>query len=113
MPEDHDPTDADIDARLRAAPAAAWPVLWSAVDDLEREGEHMTWGGGEQVDTTMVDGVERPVIQMPYAVYSRATQRVVQALYEVGAVVPFDWPAWDGVAPYRGPVALDAAPVAD
>src|SRR5262245_57260234 len=115
MPETHDPTDADIEARLRAAPASAWSALWSAGADLEleREDEHMTWGGGQQVDTTVVDGVERPVIHLPYAVYSRATERVVGALYDVGAVVPFDWPGWAGAAGYRGPTALDAAPVAD
>jgi len=113
MNETHDPTDADIEARLRAAPADAWSALWSAVADLDGEDEHMSWGGGQQVDRTVVDGVERPVIQMPYAVYSRATERVVAALYDVGAVVPFDWPGWAGGTSYRGPTALDAAPVAD
>jgi hypothetical protein len=27
--------------------------------------------------------------------------------------VPFNWPEWDGVKRYRGPSALDTAPVAD
>ncbi len=113
MRDEHDLPDGDIEAGLRAAPVDAWAALWAALDDLERENEHMTWGGGQQVDTTVVDGVERPVTQMPYGLYSGATQRVVQALYEVGAVVPFNWPDWGGVEKYRGPTALDVAPVAD
>ncbi|HSH60999.1 MAG TPA: DUF6508 domain-containing protein [Acidimicrobiales bacterium] len=113
MTDEHDPTDADIEALMRRAPADAWAALWSAVDELEHEDEHMTWGGGQQVDTTIVDGVERPVIQMPYAIYSTASERVVRSLYEVGAVVPFNWPDWDGVKKYRGVLALDSAPVAD
>lgn len=113
MTDERDPTDADIEGLLRRAPAYAWATLWSAVDDLQHEDEHMTWKGGEQVGTTVIDGVERPVIQMPYAIYSRATERVVQALYEVGAVVPFNWSHWDGVKKYRGAIALEVAPVAD
>lgn len=111
--DEADPTDADIEALLRRAPADTWVALWSAVDELEREDEHMTWGGGQQIDTTIVDRVERPVLQMPYAIYSSAAEHLVQALYEVGAVVPFNWPDWDGAKTYRGRTALDAAPVAD
>jgi hypothetical protein len=71
------------------------------------------WGGGDQVDTTVVDGVEQQVLQMPYAVYSSAVNRVVQALYDPDAIVSFDWSEWDGVKWYRGGGGLDAAPVAD
>lgn len=73
----------------------------------------MTWGGGDQVDTTVIDGVERPVIQMPYAIYSEPVERLLAALRGLGAVVPFNWSAWDGITRYRGATALDAAPVAD
>jgi hypothetical protein len=73
----------------------------------------MTWGGGEQVDTTVIDGVERPVFQMPYAIYSEEVERLLAALGGLGAIVPFNWPAWEGMARYRGSTALDAAPVAD
>ena len=113
MPDERDPTDADIEQLLRRAPADVWAELWTAVDALEGETERTTWGGGQQVDTTVVDGVERPVFQMPYAIYTAATHRVVQALYGLGAIVPFDWPSWDGTRAYRGSRALDAAPVAD
>lgn len=113
MTDERDPTDDDIESILRGAPADAWSVLWSAVDELEAEDEHMTWNGGQQVDTTVVDGAERPVIQMPYAIYSAAAERTIQALFALGALVPFNWPDWNGVRDYRGPRALDDAPVAD
>ena len=39
--------------------------------------------------------------------------RVVQALYDLGAIVPFDWGSWDGAQRYRQPAALYSAPVCD
>jgi hypothetical protein len=111
--EAREPSDADIEELLRRAPSERWASLGSAVDALEEEPEHMTWGGGEQVDTTVVDGVERPVIQMPYAIYSEATERMLAALGNLGVIVPFNWPQWEGVKKYRGGTALDTAPVAD
>ena len=115
MSGDRQPTDADIESILRAATADAWSELGAAAAELEAEdeGEHMTWDGGQQTATTVVDGVERPVIQMPYAVYSPAVDRTLRALAGLGAIVPFRWPEWSGVQDYRGPDALDAAPVAD
>jgi hypothetical protein len=38
---------------------------------------------------------------------------VVQALQDLGAIVPFDWASWDGAQRYRDPASLDAAPVCD
>lgn len=113
MTDERDPTDAEIEALLHGASAEAWAALWSAVDELDGEAEHTTWGGGDQIDTTVVDGVERPVVQMPYAIYSGATERVIKGMYEAGVIVPFNWPEWDGIQKYRDPVALEAAPVAD
>lgn len=106
-------TDDEIVANLRRAPVAAWASLWSAVAELESEDVHMTWGGGQQVGTTVVNGVERPVTQMPYAIYTEATNRVIQSLYALGAIARFNWSRWDGIKKYRGPSALDAAEVAD
>ena len=108
-----DPSDHDIELILQRATVQDWDSLWAAVNAVEREAEHLTWGGGQQVDTTLVDGVERPVFQMPYAVYSEATERMLQALYDIGAIVPFNWPDWHGVKTYRGGDRLDSAPVAD
>lgn len=39
--------------------------------------------------------------------------RVVKALSDMGAIVPFDWASWDGAHRYRQPASLDAAPVSD
>lgn len=50
---------------------------------------------------------------MPCAVYSEATERLLQALYGIGAIVPFNWPNWHGVKTYRGGERMDSAPVAD
>jgi O-acetyl-ADP-ribose deacetylase len=108
-----DPTDVEIDAILFAAPVERWRDLWAAVEDLETESQHVRWGGGQQVDTTTVDGVEPPMFQMPYAVYSDAVNHTVQALYDLDAIVPFNWPDWDGVERFRGGRGLDSAPVAD
>jgi hypothetical protein len=108
-----EPTDADIEAALRAGTPERWRALWEAFDDLLAEPEPGTWSGGEQVDTTVVDGEEHPVIQMPYVIYADSVQRVVQALYALDAVVPFNWPHWDGIARLREPYALATASVAD
>src|SRR5688500_17843882 len=109
----HDPSDHDIELILQRATVQQWDSLWAAVDAVEREAEHLTWGGGQQVDTTLVDGVERPVFQMPYAVYSEATEQLLRAIGGVGAIVPFNWPDWHGVKTYRGGNGMDGAPVAD
>jgi hypothetical protein len=109
----NEPSDHDIELQLRRAPTDRWTSLWTAVDEFDWEAEHVTWGGGQQVETTVVDGVERPVFQMPYAIYSDAAQSVLRGLSGIGAVVPFSWPDWDGLERYAGGRGLDAAPVAD
>lgn len=113
MSEHRGPTDAEIEDHLRRAPKDRWPALWAAIDDVEHEDEHTTWGGGQPVGTTIVDGVEHPVVEMPYAIHSDATQRMLRALYDLNVLVPFRWPGWDGIDKYRGGTGLDSAPVAD
>lgn len=108
-----DPTDAAIEEILRAAPVDRWQALWTAVDALLAEEEHAVCGGGVQVDTTVVDAKERPVFQTPYVVYSDPVNRVVEGLYDIEAIVPFNWPEWEGADRYRGDRALEEAPVAD
>ncbi len=71
--EHDDPSDWAIEDLLRRRPEDRWAALWAAVDEVEQEGEHTTWAGGQQVGTTVVGGVERPTIQMPYTIYSAAT----------------------------------------
>jgi len=111
--ERHDPTDAEIEDLLRHASDERWAALSAALDEVEQEAEHTTWGGGQQVGTTVVDGVEGPVIEMPYAIYSDATERLLHSLHDLGVLVPFNWPGWEGIEKYRGGTGLNTAPVAD
>lgn len=108
-----EPSDEQIEQGLLAAPAETWPRLRAALDQLETEQEHSRWAGGEQIDTIFVDGVEQHVIQMAYVVHSEAVDQAVEVLYELQAVIPFEWSKWDGVERYRGGAGLGHAPVAD
>ena len=108
-----EPTDAEIEARLAAAPAAAFDELWAAAEELAGEDRHGTWAGGDVVDTIVIDGVEREVRQMPYVERSRALDRVHAALGGVGAIVLFDWPDWGGLVRYASAGAVAEASVAD
>jgi hypothetical protein len=110
--------DAEIDARIGAALARSrdedWQALWDAVEVLDEETTFATWAGGDVVGTTIVDGVERPVHQMPYPVYAESVEEVRARLGGLGLMVPFDWMNWDGVDRYtRDPGALTTAPVSD
>ncbi|HET9770215.1 MAG TPA: DUF6508 domain-containing protein [Acidimicrobiia bacterium] len=106
-------TDESLEAALAAAPAELWAELSEAARAFNAETEHTTWSGGDQIGTAVVDGEERPVLQMPYATYTPSVSRIVRLLYDIGVVHPFDWAHWDGEARYRDPAALRTAPVAD
>ena len=108
-----DLTDEAIESSLGAVPTASWTTLWEAVDALAAEQEHARWAGGDPIDSTVVDGIERPVFQLPYVIYSDTMNRVVRQLYEVGLVIPFRWAAWDGLRRHRAGHGLDRGPVAD
>ncbi len=110
---DPEPTDAMIEARLASSAPDAWDELWNAVDELAEETVHSTLAGGEQIDTTIVDGLERPVIQMPYVIYSSAVNRVLTCLRTLDLIMPFNWPAWSGCDRYRAGYGMSQAPVAD
>lgn len=99
-----DPSDAEVEAVLRAAPPERWHALAEAVAAVEAEDVHATWAGGETVDGAT---------QMPYPVYSQAVERLLSALGGVGAVVVFAWPRWDGLDRYADAAALRDAPAAD
>jgi len=99
-----EPTDAEVEAVLRAAPAERWRGLADALAAVEAEDVHATWAGGETV---------AGVTQMPYPVYSDAVERLKSALGAVGAVVVFAWPRWEGLERYADPAALAGAPAAD
>ena len=83
--------DPDLEEALRGAPADLWRQLFEAARGYLAEPEHASWAGGQQIDTAVVDGAERPAFQMPYAVYSENVGRIVALLNEIGVVFPFDW----------------------
>jgi hypothetical protein len=106
-------SDAAILTSLAAAPEQVWRALGAAAESFAAEDEHARWAGGEQVGTTLVDGVEQPVTQVPYPIYSAATDAVMDALRSLAGVVVFDWGAWGGLQRYAAGKGLDAAPVTD
>lgn len=99
-----EPSDAEVEAVLRAAPPDHWRALADAVAAVEAEAVHVTWAGGETVGGAT---------QVPYPVYSTAVERLRAALGGVGAVVVFPWPRWAGLGRYDDPAALRLAPAAD
>jgi hypothetical protein len=106
-------SDGAIEDRLRAASANRWRDLWDAIDRLVVEREKGQWAGGETVGTVVVDAVEKPVIQMPYVLYSAVVLDVIAKVGQLGASQPFDWQAWDGLNRYPDGQGLDEAPVGE
>jgi hypothetical protein len=102
-----------IEAALAAAPPELWKRLFDAAHEFLAESEHSPWAGGGQIGTTLVDGEDRPVFQMPYVRYSDTVGRIVSLLDRIGVVHPFDWPDWAEAHRYRGRSALRDAPVGD
>ncbi|HVF20943.1 MAG TPA: DUF6508 domain-containing protein [Mycobacteriales bacterium] len=98
------PTDAEVEAALRAAPPDRWRDLAAAVAAVEAADGHATWAGGATVDGAT---------QAPYPVYSAAVERLLAAVGRVGAIVVFAWPGWDGLDRYDDPTRLRHAPAAD
>lgn len=97
--------DDNILIGVRAASQATWDQLWEAVDELLRERPWVTWVEPEE---TRPEGRT-----LGYPVYSEALQDVQRLLYDVGAIVNFSWPRWDGPERYSGGVGLEQAPAAD
>ena len=111
---DEAPVDAAIAAALARASTEDWESLWDAVDALADETTFATWARPDIVGTTVIDGEERPVYQMPYPLYAASVERIRECLGALGLIVPFDWMNWDGLNRYRDdPAALASAPVAD
>ncbi|MDQ3978594.1 MAG: DUF6508 domain-containing protein [Actinomycetota bacterium] len=106
-------SDDEIEQRLRAAPEERWQEVWEAIAELDDEPEPGRWAGGEQLRTITVDGVEQPIIQMPYVIYGASVERIIAAIYRLGASEPFDWPAWGGLARYPSGRGLETAAVAE
>jgi hypothetical protein len=107
-------SDTEIEHRLcAAADTQRWQDLWDALDALALEPEKGRWAGGETVETIVLDGVEKPVIQMPYVIYSEAVFDVIARVGALGASQPFDWHEWDGLNRYPKGRGLEEAPVAE
>ncbi len=97
--------DEAVLAGVRGASASRWTELWAAVDQLLQEPPWVDWVPA----TEGADGV----ITVGYPIYSEPLQVVERSLYEVGAIVPFDWPSWPGQELYPDGVGLERAPAAD
>ena len=93
MPEEDDA----IAEALARVTADQWSTLWDALDAVAAETTHATWSGGQVVDTVMVDGVEKPVTQVPYPVYSEAVERLRSLVGQLGLILVYDWMDWDGI----------------
>jgi hypothetical protein len=106
-------SDTEIEHRLHAAADQLWQDLWDALDALAGQQERGRWAGGETGETVVVDGVEKPVIQMPYVIYDEAVFDVIAKVGALGANQPFDWLAWDGLSRYPNGRGLAEAPVAE
>ncbi|MVU82060.1 hypothetical protein GPX89_33075 [Nocardia sp. ET3-3] len=99
-----EPSDSDIEQRLRSTPPEAWQRLWSAYDALLAE-QPSPW----EIRTHTPNGA----LCMPYAVYSDTVNDVRRALTEVKVNVDFDWRNWDGIQRYEQGEDLAEAPVAE
>jgi hypothetical protein len=108
-----EPGDADLVAGLASPADAGWAALADAVRAVENEADHGRWQDSELRDPIVVDGVERPVYSMPYVEYSDRALHLLATATGVGAVQPFDWMAWDGLARFPQGRGLDDAPVAE
>src|SRR5688572_25561076 len=90
-------------AAIAAVTDEQWAELWSALDALDGETRFAEWAGGDVVGTTTVEGVERPVTQMPHPVYTDAVERLRNAIGSCGLIVPYDWMQRNGLERYRDP----------
>src|SRR5688572_25813143 len=90
-------------AAIAAVPADRWSELWAALDAVDGGAEYAQWAGGQVVGTVAIDGVDRPMRQMPYPQYSEAVERLRGAIGACGLIVPFDWMGWAGIERYRDP----------
>ena len=100
--------EAAMQAALHAVPDDRWAEIAAALAEVLAEPEHLHWEGGHQVGVRVVDGVEKPVIHVPYPVYTPAVDRLRVALGWF--VVPYAWPDWDGNQRYRRGQGMADAP---
>lgn len=84
--------------------------LRELVDRLRGEESHAEWHGGDQVGTTP-EG--KPILHVPYPVYSEAVTQLMDLLYAGELVVPFDWGSWLSASGVRTAGLSDQPALAD
>ena len=85
-------------------PQKSWAELFGAADALGSVGGSVEWHAR---------GSDGEVVHFSFPVYSPVVDSIVRRLYDVRAIVAFDWMGWDGVRRYAGGQGLAEAPVAD
>lgn len=107
-PGSNGPSDTEIERALRSGSVEAWHRLAECREVLPVAAAASTWIVKEPVLEE-----ETRVFQMPWVDYDARVSRLVEDLYELGAVVAFDWGSWDGFRRYPTGRGLEQAPVAD
>lgn len=82
------------DDMINTALAAITPENWALLDELAHAvdaNDPGEWQGGHVMDRTP-DG--NPVIAMPFYMYSRELNTLVEAMYRCDFIVPFNWVDW-------------------
>ena len=102
-----DPTDSEIEGRLRAMPPDVFVRLGRAMNNVRRADPATlpTWTPSRVLE----DGAHT----FPYPNYSADVDELQQVLYTAGLVVPFDWMHWKGIKRYKTKEDLAGASVAD
>lgn len=88
-------TTSDDDTIIITALAAITPEQWDQLHRLAHAvdpSDPGEWQGGQVMQRT-AEG--RPIIAMPFYMYSRQLNDLVETMYEYNFVVPFPWVAWN------------------
>lgn len=98
--------DERLDAIVRSIPVEDWvrfdELATAFRDDPEPAKDHPR---AREDDGTYTPG---------WWEYSPTVEALIRWMYHTDIIVGgFDWPEWDGVANYRSPHAIEAAPIAD
>ena len=104
------PTD---DVLIRSAIDAVTPAQWAELSiALDAFGKAPRPAAGKQSAiprTEVVDGAEREVHQFGFSEYAAEVTTIVDLLYKLGLIVPFDWQSWAG----SQPVLAGKVPISD
>lgn len=76
--------DESVITGLRSAPRSAWVRLLDAADVIGLVDDYGAWRGGRTIEG------DEGVLEMPWVEYTDEVDRLVQALYDVHAIVEVD-----------------------